>query len=204
MEMEKDMENNTDKAKKWAAYFKAHKEVWHNPQISPYVKCFIGLLQLHRSDSQGWSLSIRLVSQYLGIAPNTARKAINEALKEGLIETNTKLPRKRRKLRLSVSLRAPVGGNPPASDALYHQVTQPVLPPDTDSESPEESVNIQEKYINANTEKSQVKPEKKIEEPIPYKEEKPQGSSEPQVIGESEGLKKLRERMRTLGWKEKS
>jgi len=193
MEMEKDMENNTDKTKKWAAHFKAHKEVWHNPKISPYVKCFIGLLQLHRSDSQGWSLSIRLVSKYLGIAPNTARKIINEALKEGLIETNTKIPRKRRKLRLSASLRAPVGGNPQASDALYHQVTQPVLPSDTDSESPDESVNIKEKYINANTEKSQVKPEKKIEESNPYKEEVPQSFSNSEVPRESAGFTQLRE-----------
>lgn len=120
MEMEKNMEGNTDKTKSWSAYYEAQKKIWHDPDISPYVKCFIRLLELHRGDSKGWSLSIRLVSKYLGIAPNTARKIISQAIKAGLVESNSVTPRKRRKLRLSASLRAPVDRSSQSSESFYH------------------------------------------------------------------------------------
>ncbi len=193
MEMEKDMESNTDKTKKWATYYEAHKEVFHNPKVSPYVKCFIRLLELHRGDSRGWSLSVRLVSKYLGISPNTARKTINAALSFGFIETNTTRPRKRRNLKLTASLRAPVERNLLTSEVLRHQVIQPASQPDTESVSPNEPVNNKEKDINANTEKSQVKPEKKIEESNPYKKGVPQGLPNTTGRSESKGFTQLRE-----------
>lgn len=78
---------------------------------------------------------------------------------------------------------------------------QPVLRDATDSESPDEPVNIEGKYINANTEKSQVKPNKKIEESNPYKERVLQEKPVPVGSIESEGWKKLREKAKELGWK---
>jgi hypothetical protein len=203
MEMEKDMENNTDKTTKWAAHFKAHKELWHNPKISPYVKCFIRLLQLHRADSKGWSLSIRLVSKYLGVAPNTSRKIINQAIEAGLVESNTVSPRKRRKLRLTASLREPIERDSNSKHTFYHQVIQPVLRDDTKSESTVEPVNNKERYINANTEKSQVKPNEKIEESNPYKENVDQSFSNKNVPQETEAYRKFREKAKELGWKKK-
>jgi DNA-binding transcriptional MocR family regulator len=187
------MENNTDKTPKWRGYFDGQKKVWYDPSISIYVKAFIRILELHRSDSTGWSISVRKLAKLLNISTNTAMEAIDEALRLGLVETNIKQQRKRRKLNLSVALRAPVTHKAPNSKSLYQQVRQPVSQGDTDSVSTSETVNNKDNLQNANTEESQVKPEKKIVESNPYKEDVSRSFSNSQVPRKSAGLEQLRD-----------
>src|SRR6186997_1443140 len=94
------MESNTDNTKIWAKYFEAQKKLWYEPSISVYTKSFIRILELHRSDSKGWSISIRRLSDLLGISQKTARKAIDDAINLGWVETDTRQQRKQRKLKL--------------------------------------------------------------------------------------------------------
>lgn len=152
------MVENTDKRVKWATYYENHKRIWYDPTILLVVKTLIRLVELHRSDSKGWSLPIRKIAQFLNIAPNTALKAVNIALDNGYLEANKRIQRKRRKLRLSVSLRAPVENEIPSNSKLSQWEEQPVSPTKTDSVSPTEAVNIKPN-IKANKEESQIKKE---------------------------------------------
>lgn len=93
----------------WVVYYENHKKLWYDPTIPHGVKAVIHIVELHRSDSQGWYLSVRKMANLLGCAARTAQRWIKEAVRLGFIEASTSTSRKRRKLRLSVSLRSPVG-----------------------------------------------------------------------------------------------
>src|SRR3989344_2743862 len=93
---------------KWSKYYQNQKEAWYDPSNSIYEKVILRLVELHRSDSKGYSISIRRISTALHIATGTAQKYVNELIAKGFLESTARVPRKRRKLRLSVLLRAPV------------------------------------------------------------------------------------------------
>jgi hypothetical protein len=94
--------------KKWQKFFKKWKEIWRDPEISVYVKAVIFDVFLYRSDNQGWCISERKFSNDLGISKQSASKAIDQAIKKGFLLSSKNEERKRRKLRLSGSLRSPV------------------------------------------------------------------------------------------------
>lgn len=134
------MFSTNNNSKSWANYYENHKLIWYDPAVSVYVKSIVRIVELHRSDSQGWSISVRKVANLLGIAPNTALNALNEALNGGFIEASRNTPRLRRKLRLSVSLRAPLEHKKSASN-LYEWEIQPVAGQIPTSVSPVNTVN---------------------------------------------------------------
>ena len=169
MDMETNIIQNKDKTLGWAKYYENQKRLWYDPSVPIVVKAIVRLVELHRSDSKGWSISVRRVAELLGISTNTVLKAIDKALDSGYLEADKRIQRKRRKLRLSVSLRAPVEFEI-TSDNLSHWKRQPVSPGDTESVSRVATVNsnrISKANINIQKE-SQLKEE--IEETPPDKE----------------------------------
>lgn len=188
------------KASEWPKYYENQKKLWYDPSVSIYVKGIVRLVELHRSDSKGWSISVRRIASLLGISTNTAIKYIDKTIQLGLIETSQTYQRRRRKLRLSVSLRAPVEFETSSSSNLSHWHNQSVSPSATPTVSTGEPLNNKE-ISNANINESpdsQLKKER-IAESLPYKEETPQSYSDKPSQGDSEGLKKLREKMKELG-----
>lgn len=139
--METHMDRGTKNSSLWAKYYQNHKRFWCDPNIKWEVKLVVRTVELHRSDSKGWSISVRKMSEYLGISINTARKAINKAIDSGYLESTSRVQRKRRKLRLSVSLRAPVEFESFTGLNLSQWKTQPVLRTDTPAVSSRDSIN---------------------------------------------------------------
>lgn len=135
------METKDNKSKNWSKYYQNQKTLWYDPRISIFIKALVRIVELHRSDSKGWCISIRRIVSELGIARNTVMKYLNTAIDLGLIEATTKGERKRRKLKLSVSLRAPVEFNLSNLPLLSHPIRQPVLQSEPKSDSPVETVN---------------------------------------------------------------
>lgn len=197
------MDTKIDKKHKAARYFEAHKNYWYDPSITVYAKAIVRIVELHRSDSKGWLLSVRYLASRLGVSQNTIRKAINEAMRFGLIEANQTVERKHRKLRLSASLRAPVTDDSDDESFYLHQpLMQSGIPNNSDSASSPAPIN-NKVNIKANNNESLVN-QNQIDKSIPYKEEVTKGLSQPERLGESEGFRRLRERAKRLGWKEKS
>lgn len=154
---------------KWAKYYENQKKIWYNTNTSIYVKAILRIVELHRSDSKGWSLSIRKIAGLLGITTNTTLKYVNEAINSGLLESSGNHQRKRRKLRLSVSLRAPVEFETSDQQKLSHWNNQPVSPNETTPVVPVEPVNKKEisKKNNPSSSKKEFVPTyslKKFEE----------------------------------------
>lgn len=194
----------TQKSNNWTKYYESQKKVWYDPDVPIYVKAIVRIVELHRSDSKGWSLSIRKIAALLGVTPNTALKYTDTALDLMFLESNGNHQRKRRKLRLSVSLRAPVEFDNPNLSKLSHWETQPVSPTNTPTVSSVNTVNSKE-ISNANSNESpQSQLNKEIEKSPPYKKEPPEPLSETIVQGKSEGLERLREKMKELGLLKKS
>jgi len=92
----------------WQVFYKNWKEIWRNPEVSIYIKVVLYNISLYRSDNEGWYISERKLADDLGIGKESASKAIDEAIKNGWLLTNNTKERKRRKLRLSGPLQAPV------------------------------------------------------------------------------------------------
>jgi len=133
--------NTLDKKSAWARYYENHKKLWFDPTISIYEKAIVQIVELHRSDSKGWSLSVRRMANLLGISSNTVLQAVQDAISHRFIEVDTSIQRKRRKLRLSVSLRTPTT-HEIINKNLSHTLKQAVSERATESVSPRESVNI--------------------------------------------------------------
>ena len=187
------METADKTNKKWALYYQHQKEVWYDPDIPIYVKGIVRLVELHRSDSKGWSISVRKIAALLGISSNTALKYLDKSLKLGLIECSPTRQRKRRKLRLSVSLRAPVEFETPSSSNLSHWEEQSVSPTNTQSVSHSGTVNNKE-ISKANNNKSLLKKEK--EKSFPYKEE---GKKQIPTVSSTRGIESMREVLEKRG-----
>jgi DNA-binding transcriptional MocR family regulator len=126
---------------KWANYYVAYRKFWFDPSISVLAKAVVRVVDLHRSDEQGWSLSIRKIAGYLKVSKNNAGRAINEAISRGYLQASTTEQRKRRKLRLSVSLRQPVSLEKYVKKFLVHPVRQVGSTTDTEVGSPRGTVN---------------------------------------------------------------
>ena len=126
--------------KLWRSYYDHHKALWYDSSISIYVKSIVRLVELHRSDSMGWSISIRNIAKLLGITLGTALKYTNQALKLGYIESTSNQQRKRRKLKLSASLRIPVECKK-YDYPLYHKNNQYASFSETQSDSSTSTVN---------------------------------------------------------------
>lgn len=92
----------------WRKFFLEWKKVIRNPSLSVYAKVILFNTLLYRSDNEGWYISERKFAKDLGISKGTASNAIDEAIKNGWLSTNKAKERKRRKLRLSGFLQAPV------------------------------------------------------------------------------------------------
>lgn len=156
--MEEVMPVDIDNKANWAKYFENHKKIWCAGNIHWSVKLLIRLLELHRSDAKGWSLSVRKIAFYLGIAQNTVLSAIKSAKEDGFIEVSDNGQRKRRKMRLSASLRAPVYDGSNNYDELFYETKQPVIPADTVSVSPTKAIN-NKGNTKLNIKKSEIKEE---------------------------------------------
>lgn len=128
----------------WAKYYENQKRLWYDPYVPLIVKAVIRIVELHRSDSEGWSLSVRKIAKLLGVSPNTATKSINLAIISGFLQASSTGQRKRRKLRLSVSLRATDDFNKHSSEKLSKWESQPVPPAKTQSVLHIETVNSKE------------------------------------------------------------
>lgn len=148
------MDTKDKKPNNWSKYFENQKKLWYDPDISIFIKALVRIVELHRSDSKGWCISIRRIVAELGIARNTVAKYLKNAIDLGLIEATSKGERKRRKLRLSVSLRAPVEFNLSSSRPLAQPIEQPVSPDEPKSVSPVATVN-NNPNIKANNNESQ-------------------------------------------------
>lgn len=99
---------NKDRKQKWRVFFQNWKKIWRNPDISPYTKLTLFNVFLYRSDEKGWRISERELASDLGIGKQTASDAIDDAIKRKWLTASNGKERKRRKLRLSGSLRSPV------------------------------------------------------------------------------------------------
>lgn len=93
---------------KWGKYYENQKILWYDPTIPIIIKAVVRFVELHRSDSRGWSISTRKSARLLGVSRKTVMVAIKKAIDMKLLETTSTTQRKRRKLRLCGSLRAPV------------------------------------------------------------------------------------------------
>ena len=101
------MKNNAINHKgEWDVFYRNWKSVWRNPEIGVYEKAALFNVYLYRSDHEGWCISERKMASDLHISKNRASMAIKVLMKRGLIFGNGG-ERKRRKLRLSESLRSP-------------------------------------------------------------------------------------------------
>lgn len=101
------MKNNAVSQKgKWSAFYKNWKAIWRNPEIGVYEKAALFNVFLYRSDHEGWCISERKMASDLHISKNRASKAISVLMNRGLLLGNGE-ERKRRKLRLTGSLRSP-------------------------------------------------------------------------------------------------
>lgn len=100
--------NNQPKSVKWAKFFENWKKVWRNPKIHWSVKLVLFNVLLYRSDEKGWYISERKMAADFGMGKETVSKAIDYAISHKLLLTGeNNFERKRRKLRLSGSLRSP-------------------------------------------------------------------------------------------------
>ena len=188
------------KASGWTKFYENQKKVWYDPDIPIYVKGIVRLVELHRSDSKGWSISVRKIAALLGITSNTALKYLDKSLELGLIESSPTRQRKRRKLRLFVSLRAPVEFENTSPSNLSHwekQTASPVTTPTVSPVAPVNNKEISKANINESND-SQLKKEE-IAESLPYKAESSQSNTDGLPQGDSEGLKRLRKKMKELG-----
>lgn len=100
------MKKTTTK-KRWRKFFENWKEIWRNPAAPIYTKAVLFNIFLYRSDEMGWHISERRMAKDLGIGKETASKAIDYLLRKQLITTGENKERKRRRLKLSGSLRSP-------------------------------------------------------------------------------------------------
>ncbi|KKS05077.1 MAG: hypothetical protein UU56_C0001G0044 [Candidatus Curtissbacteria bacterium GW2011_GWA2_41_24] len=166
---------------KWSKYYQNQKEVWYDPSNSIYEKVILRLVELHRSDSKGYSISIRRISTALHIATGTAQKYVNELIAKGFLESTARVPRKRRKLRLSVLLRAPVEFGNSKQTNLSDWKEQVVSTTKTKSVASDAPVNSN-KISKHN-----------IEQLPPSKEELTQNTSQHIFQHDSEGFKRLRD-----------
>lgn len=187
------METPDNKSRNWSKYYENQKKLWYDPHISVYIKALVRIVELHRSDSKGWCISIRRIVSELGITRNTVLKHLNDAIDKGYIETSSREERKRRKLKLSVSLRAPVEFNLSKTDFLSQPVRQPVLRDKPESVLPVATINSKEN-IKAINNKSQLN-KNRIESRTSTGWETPQSI----VSRISPSYQKLKEKRKELG-----
>lgn len=131
-----------DRKKRWRIYFENQKRIWYDPKVPLHVKAIVRVVELHRSDSKGWSISVFRFMSLLGLSKNTILRAINQAISMKMIEADTNVQRKRRKLKLSGSLRAPVETENNTLGNLSQKINQSGSSIDTDSGIPNEPVNL--------------------------------------------------------------
>lgn len=184
--MEEIMEGSTPKTLNWSKYYQNHKKIWYDPSIPLPVKAVLRLVELHRSDSKGWSISTRKAASLLGVAKNTAMEAFAQALNMGLLEASTKGQRKRRKLRLSGSLRVPIEyDNYENNGGLGTWERQPGTPQNTEAGATTETVNN-----NPNSKLNTIPQAENFETKTSYKKE-------------NSGYLKLREAVKSLRLRKK-